>query len=297
MNEMKLIALYFYVSERYEKELKYLVQRYSPNGSEPEFTDAEVLTVYLFVMSEERRFLIKEIHDFATRYLRSWFPQLPSYQAFDHRVGCLWEVLQGLVRQWLVLFMPLECSSQFCVVDSLPVMTCRGKRDGRVASEIADKGYCSTKGVYYYGVKLHVLGLQRPGHLPWIDRLVCSPASQSDLTVYKENWESLTGRTVLGDKVYKDLPFFGYVQRHYHTVMLIPVKAQQGKPECLRRWDKALEDLFSHAVCRMRQPIESLFNWLIQKADIQNASHVRSTKGLLLHVFGRLAAALLSVIW
>ena len=127
--------------------------------------------------------------------------------------------------------------------------------------------------------------------------MVCSPASQSDLTVYKQNWEALAGLTVLGDKVYKDLPFFGYVYRRYHTAMLIPVKAQQGKAECLKQWDKALEDLFSAAVCRMRQPIESLFNWLIQKTDIQNASKVRSTKGLLLHIFGRLAAAVLSVIW
>lgn len=42
---------------------------------------------------------------------------------------------------------------------------------------------------------------------------------------------------------------------------------------------------------RIRQPIEASFNWLIQKTDIQRASRVRSTKGLLIHVFGRIAAA------
>jgi len=45
-------------------------------------------------------------------------------------------------------------------------------------------------------------------------------------------------------------------------------------------------------VSRVRQPIESLFNWIEEKTGIQVASKVRSTKGLMVHVFGRLAAAL-----
>ncbi len=44
------------------------------------------------------------------------------------------------------------------------------------------------------------------------------------------------------------------------------------------------------------QPIESLFNWLIEKTDIQRASKVRSTKGLMVYVFGRIAAAYIFLI-
>jgi len=36
-----------------------------------------------------------------------------------------------------------------------------------------------------------------------------------------------------------------------------------------------------------------LFGWLIQRTDIQNASRVRSTKGLLVHCYGKLAVACL----
>ena len=43
----------------------------------------------------------------------------------------------------------------------------------------------------------------------------------------------------------------------------------------------------------MRQPIESLFNWIDEKTGIQCASKVRYYRGLLVHVFGRLAAAML----
>lgn len=58
---------------------------------------------------------------------------------------------------------------------------------------------------------------------------------------------------------------------------------------------KAANDLFSTAVSRVRQPIEAMFNWLIQKTDIQRASIVRSTKGLMLHSFGRLAVAFITL--
>ena len=37
--------------------------------------------------------------------------------------------------------------------------------------------------------------------------------------------------------------------------------------------------------------VDFQFNWIIEKTNIQNASKVRSTNGLLLHCFGKLAMA------
>lgn len=67
--------------------------------------------------------------------------------------------------------------------------------------------------------------------------------------------------------------------------------------EALKKFNKAADDLFSTAVSRVRQPIEALFSWLIEKADIQKASRVRSTKGLLVHAYGRLATAYINLIF
>lgn len=50
-------------------------------------------------------------------------------------------------------------------------------------------------------------------------------------------------------------------------------------------------------ISRLRQSIESWFNWLDQKTHIQNASKVRSTKGLVTHAFGRFAAAMIALIF
>ena len=79
--------------------------------------------------------------------------------------------------------------------------------------------------------------------------------------------------------------------------MLTPVKAVKGQTEVEKQRNKAADDLFSKAVSKMRQPIESFFNWLIEKTDIQRASKVRSTKGLLVHVFGKMAAAFIGLIF
>lgn len=51
--------------------------------------------------------------------------------------------------------------------------------------------------------------------------------------------------------------------------------------------------LFNRLISSIRQPIESLFGWLIQRTDLQNASRVRSSDGLLVHCYGKFAVACL----
>ena len=83
----------------------------------------------------------------------------------------------------------------------------------------------------------------------------------------------------------------------YDTKILTPVKAVNCQPEFIRKRDKAANDLYSKAVSSIRQSIESLFNWLIGKTEIQGALEIRSTKGLLVHVFGRTAAAFIFLVF
>jgi hypothetical protein len=40
-------------------------------------------------------------------------------------------------------------------------------------------------------------------------------------------------------------------------------------------------------------PLESLFGWMIQKTDLQDASRVRLSQGLRVHCYGKLAVACL----
>jgi len=293
---LKLIAIYLYICKLYDEELKYLSQRYS-NNDKPQFTDQEIMTIYLFSVQQEQRFRIIQMYDFADQYLRSWFPALPSYQAFCNRLNRLNEAFKIVSARMLVDFSPIDQNASFSVLDSMPVITCSGKRNGKVAPEITDKGYCSTKSMYYYGLKLHALAFSRPKQLPFPEHMVVTPASENDLNVFRQDWAAITNRTFFGDKIYNDTGFFKELTTNNNSVMLTPIKGVKNQPDSIKQQDKAANDLFSTAVSTIRQPIEALFNWLIEKTDIQKASKVRSTKGLLVHVFGKIAAAFIYLIF
>jgi len=284
------------VCQKFDEDLGCECQRYS-NNNRPGFTDQEIMTIYLFAMHHQKLFKTKDIHRFAKDHLTSWFPKLNSYQAFNNRLNRLCGAMGSLAGNLLDEFKPLDCSVRQSLLDSMPIITCSGKRQGKVATEITDKGYCSTKGMYYYGVKLHALGFRRPGMLPHPEQIVISRASENDLTIYKDNWSEIQNRTFFGDKIYQNEDFFKAVRQDRNSEMLTPVKYPKGVPDAIKKFNKATDDLYSRAVSAIRQPIEGLFNWLIQKSDIQNASKVRSTKGLNLHLFGRLAAAFIGLIF
>jgi len=100
MDVFKLIALYYYICKCYNKELRWHCERFSPNNS-PIFTDEELLTIYLFCVSEEEKYKIKSIHSFAKKYLLDWFPHLPSYQTFNDRLNRLAPVFPPLISNLL----------------------------------------------------------------------------------------------------------------------------------------------------------------------------------------------------
>lgn len=294
--ECKLIEIYFYVSEKYESDLKFLCERFS-NNNEPKFSDVEIIAVYLYVVHHEQQFKIKHIHRFASEYLKSWFPDLPSYQSFNNRLNRLNSTFAKLAEVILSENQPDNCLLDQSLLDSMPIITCSGKRKGKVAQEIVDKGYNSTKGFYYHGLKLHALGFRRIGKLPHPEQILFTPASVNDLALYKDAWSNISNRVFYGDKIYNDNAFFMDMKNDFNSEMLTPVKGVKGMSESVKQFKKAADDLFSTAVSRVRQPIESLFNWLIEKTDIQRASKVRSTKGLLVHVFGKLSAAFVELIF
>lgn len=293
---LKLIKIYQYVCEKYEIELKFICERFSNNNS-PEFTDQEVITIYLFSIYEEQKFKLKQMHNFAKDYLLSWFPKLTSYVAFTNRLNRLSEAIKRLCSMTIQAFMPIECSTDFSLLDSMPIITCNGKRNGKVAQEITDKSFNSTKKLWYYGVKLHALNFYNKGTLPHPESIVMSKASESDLTIFKENWAEIRNRSFFGDKIYCNEEFFETLFLEKNSTMFTPIKNIKGKCEKLKQVDFASETLFSKAVSSIRQPIESFFNWINEKTQIQNASKVRSTNGLIVHIFGKITTCFLKPIF
>ena len=50
--QLILIAIYMYISKLYEIELQYTCKRHS-NNSLPKFTDTELMTIYIFAITEQ----------------------------------------------------------------------------------------------------------------------------------------------------------------------------------------------------------------------------------------------------
>jgi hypothetical protein len=283
--EQQLIALYLHVCRAYDNQPDLKYQRLS--NFRPRFTDEELLTIYLF--GHMQGFYQQRcIYDYACRHWRAWFPALPSYQAFNRRLNRLTESFERLITEALAT--PVERLAVHAdrLVDSLPISLAKWPRSStaRVASEVADQGYSATKRSYYYGVKLHALALRRTNRLPMPALLHLSRASEHDLTVLRQLDPDLGAGLLFADKAYADEET-KRVMAERGTHLLTPYKRKRNEPET------AIPALWSRFISSVRQPLESLFGWLIQRTGIQNASQVRSTKGLFVHVYGKLAVACL----
>jgi hypothetical protein len=282
-----LIRLYLYICKHYQGRLWLLARRLS-NNDQPLFTDEEVLTIYLFGIVKNHR-TIQGIYDYVTDHLADWFPALPCYGGYVQRLNRLHEVFAPLVEQVLEDFAPEGVLDDVRLVDSMPVVMAHEKRSSqaKVAPELANKGYCSSKKMYFYGVKVHLLAFRRPGTLPVPDYIGLSPGAANDLSVLRSVLPRLRDGEVYGDKIYADAELVERLAREQNVRLYTPIKKKKGQKEL------ALTDrVYSQIVSGVRQPVESLFTWLEEKTGIEVASKVRSYKGLMVHVFGRLAAAM-----
>lgn len=293
MRQLQLIRLYFYVCKVYEKRLKFCTQRFSNNQREPQFTDCELLTTWIFGIGYEKCRTDKQVYEHIANYWIEWFPDLPSYQAYNRRLNdvcSLYPVLvEELVRLQTALLShaPQAC---FVVSDSMPVITCSAKRKAKVARHLCDKGYNATKSMYYYGVKLHALSWYEKGSLPIVGQLLMGAASEHDLEAQRYDLEQLKEQVVFVDKAFKDRDLEKLYEDNGGALM-VPMKYHRGHDQQHRQRHKAADELMGRCFSTIRQPIESFFAWINERTGVQLASKVRSFKGLLKHVFGRIAAA------
>jgi hypothetical protein len=278
---VQLITLYLAVCKHWQEGGWVQAQRHAPYA-DLSFTDEEIVTIYLFAIGMENKRQIKDIHAHARRYWREWFPRLPGYGAYVQRLNRIADCFPTLLEQFCATG---EAASVAGLVDSMPVILARqGRRfNAKVACELASSGYCPTKNLYYHGVKIHLIGDRRPGALPSPRFIGLTPAGLNDGPALEQIAHALPYQELYADKAYE------YLQRAHDLpfTVLTPVKKQKGQAHL----DTA-DAWLSRAVSAVRQPVESIFNWIEEKTGIEIASKVRSYQGLLVHVFGRLAAAM-----
>lgn len=289
--EERLIQIYCLVCELFPL-LAPEVERFSNNQEPSQCSEEEILTVYLFGLLQGR-LSVKDIRLYIEEHWASWFPSLPKYEGYNHRLLRLVAALQHLLDYLLPRLPTTNIIESLQAIDSLPIIMARaGRADGaKVAREIADKGYCATKKLYYHGIKLHAVVAKGCGCLPLLRQCEFSAASEHDVCSLRRQLPMLESTRLVADKAY----FYHHRQTEAdeHGTSIYAIQPRVRRQIRLPLFTQVRNTVIS----RIRQPIESWFSWLDRKTHIQNASRVRSTKGLLTHLFGRLAAAMVAMIF
>lgn len=172
------------------------------------------------------------------------------------------------------------------IVDSLPVMPAQQGHSysARVAREVANAGFCAAKKMRFHGVRLHCIAERQVGRLPKPVHLWLCQASIHDSQAFASQRLVLPDAALFGDLAYPSRQIIALLKEQ-NTKLIAPVKKPKGKEL------SETEKYYNRLAAKFRQPIESLFNWIIEKTNIQKASKVRSTDALLIHCWGKLAFA------
>jgi hypothetical protein len=282
--EIQLIQLYVLACHVYDTRSETCFQRLS-NNAKPDFTDQELVAIYLFGHLQGS-FEKKAIYKLIDLYWRHYFPNLPAYQTFVARLNLLEQTFQtfgGYLNDLLAQSRQPELDH---IIDSVPVMLARGGHAyrARVAREVANVGYCASKKTYFHGVRLHTIAQRRCGAMPLPTQVWLREGSCHDLQSVREQAIRLPDSALLGDRAFPD-PTFQQMLAAQRTTLLAVRKRPKGQEL------SAAQKYYNRLVSRLRQPIESLFNWLIDKTGIQRAGTVRSTEGLMVHCWGKLTVA------
>lgn len=283
----KLINLYCTICQC--NDIRFVEQlQHSSNFKSAQFTDQELITAYLWgkhVGLQTR----KSIHAFIKEYLHDWFPKLPSYQAFCRRLNRLANAFAALAEIWTEEKLRSSEPTDTYILDSCPIMVSKGSRcnTAKTAREICKLTRNSTRNEWYHGIKLHAYVASQPHRLPLPCALQISTSTLCDLWAARQmdfDCAPVQDGKLYADRAYIDADWKAWLKKERNIELITPRKKKKYDTLCS-------EDAASSFVSSVRQPIESYFNWLNVKTGIQNASHVRSFRGLLSHVFSCLAFA------
>jgi hypothetical protein len=274
-----------------QTELQLYLLRFSNNNT-PIFTDVELLTCAIFseLVGCKNK---KHGYLYISNHYSDWFPYLPSYEVYSRKLTKFKDALAYIF--WLLTKNHNISKHSVAMIDTAPITVCQKQHStkSKTAQPVASKGYCPAKKEYYIGVKLQIVAQKRTNALPFPIDYHIESAATHDLEICKQTLPllQLEQFDLYGDKAYIDQSFQNDLFENNYIHLKTPIKKFKGQPP-LTLFQKAANTI--HA--SVRQPVETLFGWINDKTNIQNASKVRSIDGLFYHVNVKMVAALLVLI-
>ena len=237
----QLIEIYFYVDE-FLKKHPVMAQWRLSNNSEPNFTDAEVLSIammqgYFGCANLKKTYLL------VVANADGAFPHLCGYKQWMARLHKLTPLVGGLVIE---SSRENRESDDFYLMDSKPIPVCHPLRHGRVRSLREDGAYFGkTKKGWFFGFKLHVI-VNRHGR---VLGAIFTPANTNDRDPAIALGWSVDGGLCLGDLGYRGEEFRDLMMEQTDLLLITPA---DGKDQ---RHYRAL-------ISSLRERVETTFSQL-----------------------------------
>ena len=247
----------------------------------PDFSDSEILAIYFFGLRYGLR-NVKSIHLIASTVLSNWFPMRPCYEQYLRRINRLGSYCKMLCTK-LYELEEQNYPEQSIAIDFAPVAIAKQVRStkSKVAKNICDKGYNKSKKGFFYGFKLHVASLTSNRSPYQIVFAEITPASVHDNKVLYRIMENFNQRTIYADKSYCSEKLASLAKSSGNQ-LITPIKKPKGRGQGLDSL------LINSLISSTRQVIETTFGWLDRKCGLFQANHLRSSKGIVRHVYASL---------
>jgi len=220
-------------------------------GPKPKLGDDEVLTME--ILGEMWKMdTDTDIHRYFLTHWKSLFPTIGDRSNFSQQSRFLWRIKQLCQADFAQKL--LTYSAPLYIVDGFPIPMCNVQRAGRsrLFKGCAEHGYCSSKKLYYFGFKGHLLTTQEGV----IVDCTLTPANVDERVAAEDFTHSLSG-VLLGDKGYiGKQEYFAQYNIQLETPYRSNMKNQHSKS--YERWMKD-----------KRRLIETVISQLSERFNIQ----------------------------
>lgn len=237
---------YVLVDDAYQRFIAKRGKRLRASGTEPTFSDSEVITVSLIIETFFQGH--EEVgYAFVTQYMHDLFPCLVDLDRFNVRRRELIAVIEAIRRDFRD--QKLDPEDRVRLTDSAPITLMTYSRGARCVSVVGHEyfGVVTSKKAKVFGLRLHVTVTVNQ----LIDEWLLAPASFVDGKVLEALVENQSDLVLIGDKGYTDAEL---EERLWHTrrIQLLPLRRKNEK----RQWSEAIR----HILGRVRHHVETVFS-------------------------------------
>lgn len=239
-------AWFVLVDDAYQRLMAKRGHRLRASGTEPSFTDSEVITVSLILETFFQGH--EEVgYCFVTQYMRDLFPRLLDLDRFNVRRRELIAVIEAIRRD--LRDQKLEPQDRVRLTDSAPVTLMTYSRGARCVSVVGHDyfGVVTSKKAKFFGLRLHATVTVNQ----LIDEWLLAPAAFVDGKVVEALVQSQHDLILIGDKGYTDAALEERLWQR-RRILLLPLRRKNEK----RQWSKDIRQILG----RVRHHVETVFS-------------------------------------